>query len=61
MSSIPKLAGVVLGLLSWVAAWGLIDLFVHNWSNRQKFWFYAVILFGIGIVIHLHPDVLEYF
>lgn len=61
MSSIPKLAGVVLGLLSWVAAWGLIDLFVHNWSNKQKGWFYASILFVIGVVIYQQPDVLEYF
>jgi hypothetical protein len=61
MAQIPKLAGVVLGLLSWVAAWGLIDLFVHNWSNRQKFWFYAAILTGIGVIIYQQPEVLEYF
>ncbi len=58
---IPRLTGLILGLLSWVATWGLMDLFVHNWSNRQKFWFYLGILVAIAAVIYRNPTMLEHF
>lgn len=58
---IPRLAGLSLALLSWVAVWGLMDLMVHAWPARAKFWLYAAILLCVGIIIYREPAVLEHF
>jgi hypothetical protein len=60
MSSAIKIVGVALGILAWVSAWGLMDLIVHNWSNRQKFWWYSTILFAVCLAVWAHPVMLEY-
>jgi len=57
----PRLTGLFLGVLSWVAIWGIMDLIVHNWSARQKFWLYTSILTAIAVVIYNRPTVLEHF
>lgn len=56
-----KLIGFVIGILAWVSAWGLMDLMVHNWSNRHKFWFYTAILVLISLTVWTRPAMLEYF
>jgi hypothetical protein len=61
MSIMTKLVGVVLGILAWVSAWGLMDLIVHNWSNQQKFWWYSSILASVCLAVWAHPAILEYF
>lgn len=59
--SIPNVAGVVLAIIAWASIWGLMDLVVHNWSVRQKFWWYVAMLLSVGAIAWVHPDVLEYF
>ena len=61
VSEYPRMTGFILALLSWVAAWGLIDLFVTNWSIRQKFWFYVGMLLFVIAIAYQTPAVLEYF
>jgi hypothetical protein len=61
MNIATKLIGVIMGILAWVSAWGLMDLLVHDWSNRQKFWLYSVILGAICLSVWAHPTMLEYF
>lgn len=59
--AVPILAGVGLAIIAWASLWGLMDLVVHNWSNRRKFWWYSTLLVSVGAVAWFHPDVLEYF
>jgi hypothetical protein len=55
-----KLIGIVMGILAWVSAWGLMDLLVHTWTNQHKFWFYTAILTIICLTVWVNPVMLEY-
>lgn len=59
--AVPILAGVSLAIIAWSSVWGFMDLLIHTWTNRQKFWWYTALLLSVGVIVWIHPDVLEYF
>jgi len=59
MHQIYKLAFALVAVLWWVAMWGLIDLFIHDWTKMSKFIFYLTLLGIIFILIYVFPDILQ--
>jgi hypothetical protein len=45
-----------LSILWWIAMWGLIDLGMHTWTNKEKAITYGAMLLFVGGVITVYPE-----